>query len=330
MFFYIGNDRTSPYFNLALEQAVFDSLDRRRSYCMLWQNSSAVIVGRHQNTAAEINPAFVDSRGISVVRRLSGGGAVYHDLGNVNFTFITGIETEEGLNFSVFCKPVLEALLSFGVRAEISGRNDITIEGKKISGNAQYIRQGRVLHHGTLLYDTDLSVLEKALTANGKIESKGIKSVRSGITNIRPYMKKDMPVEAFKAALKESLFSSFSMGEYELGVEELNAAKTLEEQVYSKWDWNYGKSPPYNVRKSRRVEGCGTVEVLLYVGDGGMISGTSFYGDFFGSEDPAALAALLTGRRLERGELSSVLQDAGVSRFFHNMETETFLSLLID
>jgi len=329
MYYYIDNRETCPYYNLALEQTLFDRLDRTGSYCMLWQNDKSVIVGKHQNTAAEICVPFTEKNGISVVRRLSGGGAVYHDLGNINFTFITGI-CGGNINFKEFCSPILEALLSFSIPVEFSGRNDIMIDGKKISGNAQYLSHDRVMHHGTLLYDTDLAVLEKSLAADGRIQSKGIKSVRNRVANIRPFMKNDMPPENFRTFLKDFLFSALKMNEYKLSTAEITAAENLRDTVYSQWNWNYGSSPPYNLRKNRRFENCGTVEIYLEVGKNGIIKAVNFYGDFFYTDDPDGLTQLLCGHHFEKNELSVVLNGIDISRYFHNLGNELFLSLLLD
>ncbi|MDR2718490.1 MAG: lipoate--protein ligase family protein, partial [Treponema sp.] len=198
MNYYIESRSTDPCRNLALEQFVFDFLDRRHSYFMLWQNHNSIIVGKHQNTLAEINSVFVKAHNISVVRRLSGGGAVYHDPGNLNYTFITDAGTDNTIDFAAFCLPVQKALVSFGVPVEITGRNDMTVMGRKFSGNAQYLKHERIMHHGTILYDSCMDTLSQALNlSNDKIESKGIQSVRSRVTNIRPYMKTNMPIEDF-------------------------------------------------------------------------------------------------------------------------------------
>ncbi|GHU03113.1 lipoate--protein ligase [Spirochaetia bacterium] len=331
MNYYIESRDTDPCRNLALEQFVFDSLDRSHSYFMLWQNHNAIIVGKHQNTQAEINAAYVNSHKISVVRRLSGGGAVYHDLGNLNFTFITDAGNNNAIDFAAFCEPVQKALRSLGVPVEIAGRNDMTVEGKKFSGNAQYLKQGRVMHHGTILYDSDLSVLSQALNvSNDKIESKGIKSARSRVTNIRPFMQTDMPIGDFWAALKGFMFAAFDMKEYTLPPEENAAVDKLKERIYAQWNWNYGASPAYNVRKTRRIEGCGNFEILLDVEKEGLIKSITFYGDFFGNADPAELTAALIGHHLEYGELEKTLHDIDVSRYFHNLGAEEFLSLLLE
>ena len=203
---YINSPRTDPCWNLALEQYVFDSLDRSKSYFMLWQNHNTIVVGKNQNTVAEINSDFVRAHDITVVRRLSGGGAVYHDLGNLNFTFITDADKMDGIDLHMFCVPIVETLRSFGVQAEISGRNDITVDGKKFSGNSQYVREGRVMHHGTIMFDSDLTTVTQALQVDrDKIQSKGIKSVASRVTNLRPYMPEGTTLAQFRQRLLEYL-----------------------------------------------------------------------------------------------------------------------------
>ena len=172
---YILLDSTDPARNLAAEQTVFDLLPRDRSYLMLWRNDNAVIIGKYQNTLAEINKPYIDANQIRVVRRLSGGGAVYHDLGNLNYTFITDAGNTEVMDLHLFCQPVVRTLAVLGVKAELNGRNDITVDGKKISGNAQYLRSGRIMHHGTLLFDSDLDIVSQALKVDEeKISAKPI------------------------------------------------------------------------------------------------------------------------------------------------------------
>ena len=185
---YLEPPGTDPYFNLALEEYVFEQMDRSRAYFMLWQNSNTIVVGKYQNTAEEINQAFVDAHGIRVVRRLSGGGAVYHDTGNLNFTFIVDQDTAPGLNFKIFVRPVVEALARFGVHAEFTGRNDLTIGGMKFSGNSQYAKHGRLLHHGCIMLDSNLTDVADALRVKqAKFDSKAVKSVRSRVTTINTH-----------------------------------------------------------------------------------------------------------------------------------------------
>jgi lipoate-protein ligase A len=331
MNYYIESRDIDPCHNLALEQFVFDSLDRRHSYFMLWQNNNSIIVGKHQNTIAEINAGFVNEHNIVVVRRLSGGGAVYHDMGNLNFTFITNADGNNSIDFTTFCQPIRQALLSFGVPVEITGRNDMTVEEKKISGNAQYIKQGRIMHHGTILYDSDLAVLSQALNVQGeKIKSTGIQSVRSRVNNIRPYMKTDMSINEFWVAIKKFMVTAYDMQEYVLSKSEFNEIEKLKESTYSRWSWNYGASPPHNIRKTRRIEGCGSFEVLLDVEKEGIISNIAFYGDFFGNDDPVELAEIIKGHHYEYNELANAVSDVNISRFFHNLDAQAFLALLFE
>ena len=219
---FIESNSNDPRFNLALEQYVFDEMPNDREYFWLWQNHNTIVVGKHQNTAQEINQTYVREHGITVVRRLSGGGAVYHDMGNVNFTFIADTGDMETLNLHAFCTPVVNTLEQIGVKAEVSGRNDITIDGKKFSGNSQYIKHGRIMHHGTLMFDSDLSVVSKALqVSSDKYESKGFKSVKSRVTNIKPYAPADMDMETFKNILKQYMVQGEDVEIHHLSEEEL-------------------------------------------------------------------------------------------------------------
>ena len=329
MNYYIESRSTDPFYNLSLEQVIFDTFDRNHSYFMLWQNHNSIIVGKHQNTISEINSAFVKTQNINVVRRLSGGGAVYHDLGNLNFTFITNADKNAAIDFISFCKPIQEVLVLFGVPVEITGRNDMTIEGKKISGNAQYIKNGRVMHHGTLLYDSDLEILSKALNvSDNKIESKGIKSVKSRVTNIRPFMKNDKSLNEFWTVLKNHFVTTLDMKDYILSTDEENEVQKLKEKVYSQWSWNYGASPSYNMRKIRKVETCGTIEILLDIGKEGIIENIAFYGDFFSNDDTHDLVKILTEHHYEYNEITDLIKEIDISRYFFNLDKKTFLSIL--
>lgn len=325
---YIYSPGTDPYWNLALEQHVFDGLDKSNDYFMLWQNDNAIIVGKYQNTAGEINSAYVRENGVKVVRRLSGGGAVYHDLGNLNFTFIAD-SRENGFDFSTFCAPVIRALGSLGVRADLSGRNDMTIGGKKFSGNAMYVKNGRVMHHGTIMYDSDLDALSKALNVSmDKMESKGVKSVRSRVTNIKSHMDGDIPIDRFIAALRDYMFQEYEMEEYRLTQDDLDRVGKLRDEVYSTWEWNFGSSPKYSVHKERRIEGCGKIEVFMEVAQG-IIGDIRFYGDFFGGGDHDDIRALLKGRKLSEEDIRSALSGVTIEHYFRNLTLDGFLSLLL-
>ena len=325
---YIEVASTDAAFNLALEEYVFEQMPRDREYLLLWQNKNAIIVGRHQNTLAEINTEFVRSRGIQVIRRLSGGGAVYHDLGNLNYSFIVDAQPGQQVDLRRFCEPVAAALRDMGADAEVSGRNDILVDGQKISGNAQYVRQGRVMHHGTILFDSDLSVLGQALQVDpAKIQAKGVKSVRSRVTSVRTHLARPMTLAQFREALVSKLLKDLSFTRYELTDEDIAAVEALRRERYDTWEWNYGASPACSVLRKQRFEGCGTVEAHIQL-DGGRIQKIQFYGDFFSTVEPEALSQRLTGCRLEREDLSRALSGCPVADYFTGLNGGQLTALL--
>lgn len=327
---YLDLRTTDPAWNLAVEQVVFDRLPRDRTYLMLWQNDNAIIIGKHQNALAEIDRAYAESHGIRVVRRLSGGGAVYHDMGNLNYTFITDAADTERLNFRLFCQPVVNALAALDVRAEINGRNDITIDGKKFSGNSQYVRQGRVMHHGTILFDSDLDAVGRALRVDpDKIRSKGVASVRSRVTNVRPHLPVDTDLNTFRALLLRSILAETPGERYVLTDEDLAAAAELRRTRYDTYAWNYGISPRCTVSRKQRIEGCGTVEAYLTV-EGGAITEAAFRGDFFSAAEPEELAARLNGLRPVREDLAPALRGTDAGRYFSGITNDQLLDLLCE
>ena len=324
---YIHVTSTDPAFNLALEEYVFDRLPRDRQYFLFWQNRNAIIIGKHQNTLAEINETYVREHDIRVVRRLSGGGAVYHDLGNLNFTWITDAEDGAQVDLGKFCQPVAEALRSLGADAQVSGRNDILIDGQKISGNAQYIREGRVMHHGTLLFDSELSTLGNALKVDpAKIQAKGVQSVRSRVTTIRPHLASGVTLADFQQCILEHLFPVGVM-EYRLTDADLAAIEDIKRTRYDTWEWNYGASPPCALIRKLRIEGCGIVEAHIRQ-EKGRIASLEFRGDFFSTIEPEVLATQLLGLRLTEEDCRPVLERADVSRFFAGAQTPDILMLL--
>ena len=326
---YLNLTTTDPAFNLAVEEYVFDYLPKDRMYVMLWQNDNAIIIGKNQNTLAEINEAYVKEQGIRVVRRLSGGGAVYHDMGNLNFTVIADAQGEN-LDFGRFCALVVKALQRVGVKAEINGRNDMTIDGKKFSGNAQYLRQGRVMHHGTILFDSNASVLANALQVDeAKIQAKGVKSVRSRVTNVRPCLPVDMTLPQFRKVLLDTILEDEPGEEYILNEKDLAVVAKLKADRYDTWEWNYGHSPACTLHKKGRVEGCGTVEAFISLKEG-KISQIVFKGDFFGVNDPEQLAEMLIGCRPDRASLEERLSHTDVSRYFMGLSATDLAGILAD
>ena len=320
---------TDPAFNLAMEEYLFEAMPRDRSYFMTWQNDNAIIIGKHQNTLSEINLPYVQSHDIHVIRRLSGGGAVYHDLGNLNFTFITDADPGQQVDLHRFCQPIADTLSSLGVNAAVDGRNDILIDGKKVYGNAQYVRQGRVMHHGTILFDSDLSVLGQALKVDtAKIQAKGVKSVRSRVANVRSCLQQDMTMTQFRRALAEHLLKQADVQVYTLTEEDLAAIHRIRESRYARWEWNYGASPACSLIRKARIEGCGTVEAQIQM-ENGCISGIRFYGDYFSTLPPEQLAQKLTGVPFTEEACLQALAGCDVENYITGLDNKGLISLLM-
>ncbi len=324
---YLNLTTTDPAYNLAVEEYVFEHLPRDRMYVMLWQIDNAIIIGKHQNTLAEINTDFVRQNGIRVIRRLSGGGAVYHDLGNLNYTIIAD-DNGNGIDFARFGQIIVKALAKVGVCARINGRNDLTINEQKFSGNAQYVKAGRVMHHGTLLFDSKIQTLAGALQVDPKkIQAKGVKSVRSRVTNIRPHLPQDMTLAHFRQLLLDSILENLPGTPYMLTEADLAAIETIKKDRYDTWQWNYGNSPACTVQKSMRIEGCGTVDAYITL-QHGLIDAVAFRGDFFATGDPEELAKKLIGCRLDRESMAAALENTDVSCFIHGLTNKKLLELL--
>ena len=318
------NGRTDAAYNLALEELL--ATDYPRGAIMLWRNDNAIIVGRNQNTAAEIDAEYVREHRIHVVRRTTGGGAVYHDLGNVNYTIIaTGRQLEQEA-FARNAGIIVEVLNSMGVAAEFHGRNDILVEGRKVSGSAKRVLADRTLFHGTLLFDTDLSVLGAALTPDeSKIRAKGIASVRSRVANLREFLPQ-WNVEKFLDELRARLLRVTGQGEFlEIPAEYRRRAEALADSKYRTWEWNYGTVGSYSYCWRGRFP-CGGVEVRFNVTDN-RIADMNITGDFFGSEEVAALAARFNGVIPERKAIAAVIAGNDIGRYISGLTPEEFLSL---
>lgn len=321
------NENTDPRINLAVEEYALNYLDPGQDYAILWQNEPAVIIGRNQNTVAEVNAPYIKEHGIHVVRRLSGGGAVYHDLGNLNYTFIVDANASIVSNFEYFTKPVIQALNHLGVKAEFSGRNDITINGQKFSGNAQYWSKNRLLHHGTILFNSDLSVVQEALNVKAdKIQSKGVKSVRSRVTNIFPHLPNPITIEEFKETLWRFLIPAGAAKEYILTEEDWSIIRELKDRRYNLWDWNYGASPESEIEKEERFAG-GKLELKFNVVDG-VIQDMRIFGDFFGKQNVNAVAQLLNGKDYREGVIAPALEEIEFEQYFIGITREDFLHCL--
>lgn len=329
MLFIDNQGITDPRVNLALEEHALRTFDMGESYLLFYVNEPSVIIGKHQNTVEEINQDFIHERSIHVVRRISGGGAVYHDFGNLNFSFITRYDPSRFNNYAEFHEPVLRALRALGVPAETSGRNDIVAEGRKISGNAQFTTGERMFSHGTLLFDSNLDDVVRALNVKaGKIESKGIKSIRSRVANIREFLgEREMTVDGLRRVLLETIFGSADdPPRRELTDADWEAVHRLSEAKYRTWEWNYGLSPKFNVQRVKRFA-IGEIDARLDVEEG-RIRTIRFFGDFFAKADLAELEELLTNVRYERADIEAALGNADVSQYFAEMTAEELAELL--
>ena len=322
---YLETGSQDPFYNLAFEETVL----RHRTageYLLLWQNDNTIVIGQNQNAEGDINRAFVEAHNIRVVRRTTGGGAVYHDLGNLNYSFITDAGDAERLTMERFTRPVVEALRGLGLQAEASGRNDILVEGQKVSGTAQRLLGGRILHHGTLLFDSNPGMVAGALNVDPtKFESKSAKSVRSRIGNIRAFLKEDMDLPTFWAYLKKALAGS-GLVEDHLTPEELAAVEALKQTKYDTWEWNFGRSPKNDLRNKRRWEG-GILEPCVEV-EQGMIRQIVFYGDFLAVRPLDAVTEALEGCPFRREDVGAVLDRVPLREYFGAITRDEILDTL--
>ncbi|MBQ7813954.1 MAG: hypothetical protein IJ387_05605 [Thermoguttaceae bacterium] len=376
---YIQNNSRDPYFNLALEEFfltrpdltvnakpndVNPSLSNKLTFepiLLLWQNAPTVVVGGRQNTLEEINLAFVEERKIHVVRRTTGGGAVYHDLGNLNYSFIVPDATRLATSvnkrtsslesasksklsskndaapttltdsFRLLTQPVVDVLRSWNLPAELSGRNDITIDGRKISGAAQARKNGRTLHHGTLLFDSNLDDVAAALNVDPeKFRSKAVSSVRSRVANVVEFLppsERSGVIERFKADLLARLQKSHPITYKELSKRELLQIQKLRDEKYATWAWNFGASPRFQFRSSRRFA-WGKFELAFNVVRG-RVESAQIYGDFFALDDLSPLLERFVGTPFERDALLAQITEPLIHQALPFLSQDDFVEIAL-
>ena len=317
-------DSHDPYLNLAVEEYLF--LHETDDVFMLWQNENTVVVGKNQNAYAEIKTDVVRERGIKIARRITGGGAVYHDLGNVNYSFISTRRGGSDIDFEYFTAPIIDALASVGIKAELSGRNDLLTDGRKFSGNAQYTAGDRTLHHGTLLFNSDLSVLSDVLNVDrSKIESKAIASVRSRVVNLSELLSEDITVERFIGILSEFIIKKYSPKIIDVPQNE-EVERLAKRNADPAWIFPTGKlTSEYTVVKKKRYD-FGMVEIYLNMSND-VITRATVCGDFFGVGDISELETALTDVKLS--EVGKLLSAVELGDYIFGMSTDQFISLIL-
>lgn len=327
---YIVNTSNDPAYNVALEAYAFQKLTDIDEIFILWINEPAIIIGRHQNTIQEINKEFIDKNGIHVVRRLSGGGAVYHDLNNLNYTIISNNTQEGAFDFQTISKPVIDTLAKLGVKAEFTGRNDLEINGQKFAGNAQAYYKGRMMHHGCLLFDVDMSVLGQALkVSKDKIESKGIKSVRARVTNIVDHLSDKITVQEFSDAILAQMKEEYpEMDEYVLSDAELSEIQAMRDNQFATWDWTYGKAPEYTIERGVRYP-AGKITTYANV-ENSTIKSVKIFGDFFGVKPVDDIEKMLEGVRYDYKDVLAALKTVDTSQYFSRMTPEEITKAIVD
>jgi len=322
---------TDPRTNLALEEYCLRRLDMHRPYLLLYVNKPSVIIGRNQNPLQEVNRAYLRKESLPVVRRVSGGGAVYHDPGNLNFSFLTRYDRNYFHNFRHFTQPIISALNRLGAPAEMNDKNDIVVGGRKVSGNAQYSTGKTMLSHGTLLFDSDLTALEQALhttdTTGVDIRSKALASIRSRVANISDYLPVSMDMAAFRSLLLESLFTPFGrIKEHPLSEDDWKRIQNLAEEKYGSWEWTYGRSPQFEIERTGRFE-CVTLKVRITV-EKGVIRGCDLSIDSLKKADIRSLETRLIGARFGAEAIRNILKDSDLKTALGPVSPKAFADFL--
>lgn len=324
--------------NLATEQYLMNSDRIEPPFMLFYIEKDCIIVGRNQNTLEEINQPYCEQHGITVTRRLSGGGAMYQDMGNLCFSFVVPAYEIRFGDFKDLVKPVVDALHEMGCTgAEVTGRNDIVVDGKKFSGNAMYTRDGKTFSHGTLMYHVNTDAVAHALhVPKDKIASKGIKSVRSRVTNIMQYLSpeyQNLSTMDFRDELIKKIYHTDSLqdaqqNEYQLTAADNEAIDDIEQRLYKNWDWVYGKSPEFTVKKRRHFTS-GTIDARFLV-EAGKVKDIKIYGDFFGTGDVHDVEEALQGLKYDPQTIRHALLQFNLNDYFMGIDQADIINLIAE
>ena len=323
---YLKNLHTDPYYNMAFDEYCLESLPIDEPVFYLWQNRPAVIVGFNQEVNTEVNLEYLKQKGIALVRRVTGGGAVYHDLGNLNYTIVGKSEDLER-DYPEYASLMMKALQSLGVPATLSGRNDILVNGKKVSGFAKRVSRNRLMVHGTLMYRVDVDVLTNVLNPSAtKLQSKGIASVRSRVANLCDYLPEIQDIQTFSNRLEEILSCHYADKEFKLSEENLADIQKLTDEKFATWEWNYGRSPKATLTHSARLA-CGTVEIHLTLAEN-RIASCRFGGDFLGNLPASGVEKALQGVVYEEESIQECLSQMEISHYFDGVAADDLVKLM--
>ncbi len=323
---YLKNPSTNPYYNMAFDEYCLESLPIDEPVFFLWQNRPAVIVGFNQEVNTEVNLDYLKENGIDLVRRVTGGGAVYHDLENLNYTIVGRSEDLER-DYPEYASLLAKALQTLGVPATLSGRNDILVEGRKVSGFAKRVCKNRLMVHGTLMYNVDVDVLTNVLNpSTTKLQSKGIASVRSRVANLCEYLPEIPDIQTFSQRLEEILSNNYTDTEYQLTETDLANIQRLTDKKFATWEWNYGRSPKATLVHSARLA-CGTVEIHLTLAEN-RIASCRFGGDFLGNLPASDVEKALTGIPYEINEIRKCLSKIEINRYFDRVLVDDLLEMM--
>ena len=317
---FLRNRHTDPVFNMAFDEFCLEKLELDEPVFYLWQNRPSVILGYNQEVNTEVNLDYLKREGILLARRVTGGGAVYHDLGNLNYTIVGRSDNLER-DYPQYARMMMDALRTLGVPAELSGRNDILVEGRKVSGFAKRVCKDRLMVHGTLMFRVDMERLTHVLTPPAtKLQSKGIASVRSRVANLSDFLPAMESVETFAQRLEEILSNGYADKEYVLPDNALELVRRLAEEKFGTDDWIYGRSPRATMEKNVRMA-CGNVGIHLQV-SGNRIVSCRFSGDFMGNLPVAALESGLEGVVYDYESVCGKLEQLEVQRYFDGVSAD--------